>query len=211
MAQAELAEAVEVLVVEEELRDEEVRPGLLLDVERLHRALEALGLDVALGVARGADAEVTPGLAEVGDEVGGMLEVHRAHAGTTIPTQGEHVLDALSDEFVDVGVHVGLRGPDAGEVCEGRGAEVVLDGGRDPGRVEVVARSAGGVGDRDPVRRGRGHLARYLVGILKGHLALGRKDLERIGLPRGKLVDDSHGCPSPLRFVEPILTSGETI
>ena len=140
-----------------------------------------------------------------------MLEVNRADAGTTVPAQGEHVLDALSDELVDVGVHVGLRSPDAGEVRKGRGAEVVLDGGCDLGRVEVVARSTGGVGDRDPVRQGRGHLARYLVGVLQRHLTLGRKDLERIGLPRGKLVDDSHGCLSPLRFVEPILTSGETI
>ena len=58
MAQALLTEPVEILVVKEELGDQVVGTCLLLEVERAEALLLRGGLDVALGVAGGADAQV---------------------------------------------------------------------------------------------------------------------------------------------------------
>ena len=144
----------------------------------------------------------------MGDEVGGVDEVDLPHTRTTVTAQREHVLDALMHELADIGVHVRAGRTEAGEVRERRGTEVPLDGRRDLGGVEPVARSTRRVGDGDPVRRGPGHLAGDLIGVLEGHLALGWKDLERVGLPCGELIGDSHGWSPPYRFVEHILAAG---
>ena len=185
MAQALLAEAIEVLVVKEELGDQVVGAGLLLEVERAEALLLRGGLDVPLGVARGADAELGPAVAQVGDKVGRVAEVARLAPGGAVAAQGEHVLDPGLPERVDVGVHVIARRAEAGEVREGGDAEVALYRGGDGHGVRRVARAAGGVRDRDPVRAVPRHLARHLVGGLQGKLPLGREDLERERLPRG--------------------------
>ena len=208
MAQALLAEAIEVLVVKEELGDEVVRTGLLLEVERAEALLLRGRLDVALRVAGGAYAEVRAAGAQVGDEVGGVRKVPGLATGGAIAAQGEHVLHARGGELLHVGVHVLARGAQAGEVRERRHAQVALDL---PGYGDGVCRVAGaarGVGDRYPVRSVRRHLAGHGVRGLERHVPLGRENLERERLMPRELVCDPHASPSPRNLGAILLAAG---
>ena len=60
-----LAEAVEALVVKEELRHKEARAGVLFLLEVFDRSVEVLTGNVALGVGRGAHAKA--GVDELGE------------------------------------------------------------------------------------------------------------------------------------------------
>lgn len=66
---AEVAEALERLVVEEELRHEEVGAGILLALQVLERSPHGRRLHVSLRIAGSAEAELGVLCLEVGDEV----------------------------------------------------------------------------------------------------------------------------------------------
>ena len=192
MAQALLAEAIEVLVVKEELRDQVVSTRLLLEVETAVALLHVRGLHVALRVARGADAQVIALAAEVGDEVGRMREVLCLAPRAAIPSQGEDVLHARGMQLANVGVHISLGGAQAREVRQRGQAQVALEGGGDGHGVLRVAGATGRVGHGHPVRLVLGKGTCHLVGLLKRKVPLWREDLEGEGLLGGKLLGYLH-------------------
>lgn len=178
-----LAEAVERAVVEEELRHEEARPGVLLGLEAPQVGVEALAGDVALGVGGGADAE--PGVDEGGDQLRRAGEVAGRRAGDRVAAQREDVLDPRPSELLDLLLESGAGHALAGEMRDRRDGVHVLNHRRHLGRGAGVAAAACGVGYADEGRLEPGELPGDAGGVLARKLAFRGEDLERDGLRPG--------------------------
>ena len=152
---AGLVDVVEVdLVVEEELGDQEARARLhlLARVAQVARAIR--GVEVHLGEARGAHAEVEA-LADQPDQLHRVGEPARVRlprglAARRVAAEGEHVLDAGGLDLLEE-LHEALaRLADARQVRHRLDAEVALDRLRDLDGA-VAGGAAGAVGHRDVV------------------------------------------------------------
>ncbi len=119
-----IAEAQEIVGVEEELGDAAVGAGIDLALEILQVGFGVRRIGVLLGIAGGADLERAD-LLQADDELGGigvaagMRAVLAAHAGRRIAAQRHDV----SDAGIPIGprdlVDLALGCADAGEVCRG--------------------------------------------------------------------------------------------
>ena len=87
-----LAEAIEVVVVEEQLGDEEVGAGILLRAQMTDVLARVQAVDVSLGVGRRAHAQLR--LLQARDELAGITEVGRLLAIHKVAAQGEHCFHA---------------------------------------------------------------------------------------------------------------------
>ena len=95
-----------VRVVEEQLGDDEVQPGVDLLAQVLEIQLAVGALLVTLGVAGAAEAEVVALLADEANQLGGVSEAvlrgrESALALRRIATQGEDVFDAAVAQAVE--------------------------------------------------------------------------------------------------------------
>src|SRR5262249_20177885 len=141
-------------VVEEQLGDHEVEAGVDLGAKVRDVAVEIAALDVPLGAAGAAEADLLAvALADEADQVGGVAEaaggaLEALLPGRGVATQGHDVVDARVDELIDDAADLGLGGADAGEVGHGRQVRLALDPADD---LEGLAarRAAGAVRHRD--------------------------------------------------------------
>ena len=179
-----LAEAVEALVIKEELCHKEARAGVLLLLEVLDREIKILAGNVALGVGCGAHAKA--GVNELGDEVasigvvrGGLVVLGRA--GGQVAAQGQHVFHAGRAILIDLGGDIGMGAAYASEVRDRGRIEFARDHMCDGGGGGAVARATGGTSDRDKARRKLAQVARHFASRIEGKLALGREHLKRNG------------------------------
>ena len=182
-----LDEVEVVLVVEEELRDQELRAGRNLVLAVAQVGLRVGRLGVGLRVAGAADAEVVRlrdqrgQLGPVRETAGDGLELGLP-LGRVAP-QGEHVLDAGVAHLAEHVVKLLARVAHAGEMRHRLDAELVLDALHDVDRERARA-AARAIGDGDE-GRARGCAAppglEQLLLALRG---LGREELEREARPR---------------------------
>lgn len=195
IAQALLAEAVEVVVVEEKLGYQEVRSRLLLYTQSAHGLVKRGRLHVALGIASGTDAQRGGRLVEVCYQVGGMGEVDYIYARPTVTSKREHVLDSRRAKAVHVGVDIGSSCPHAGEVSQRGDPKVALNPGGNGYGIGGVSRTSRRIRNRNPVWLVFCDLGSYSIRLFERHFSLGRKYLKRERLPSRKLVGNLHGSP----------------
>src|ERR671915_786271 len=186
------------IVVEEQLRDQEARPGVLLGARVAQVAVAVGRVGVDLGEASGAYAEVEA-LLDQADQLDRVVEPARVRAplglaARRVAAQGQHVLDARGLDLLE-DLDEALAGlADAGEVRHRLDAEVLLD---PPGQLDGAAAggAAGAVGHRHVVRRVvTQHLQRALERLL-ALVRLGREELE--GEDRTALYEElgyAHGA-----------------
>ena len=124
-------ELEELLVVEEQLRHEEIRAcvDLLFEVGQI--GAHALRFDVFLRIARGADAKIVVAL-EHRDQLGRVGEAagRRDECGFTlrrVAAQREDVLNAGAGEIVEERSQLGARRSDARDVSDDGQADFVLN------------------------------------------------------------------------------------
>ena len=171
-------------VVEEELGDEEVHPGIDLDLEMGEVARQVARLGMSLRIGGGSHAEAPPLLLrpDEGHQIAGVREPAGMRregplAAGRIAAQQEHVLDARLGHLVEDARHVVSGRPGAGDVCHrlDLGVELeTLDEVDGPGPL----RASGPVGHRDeggPQRPERLHGQEELPLPLVG---AGREELE---------------------------------
>src|SRR5690242_12217227 len=178
-----LAEAQEVVALEEELGDAAVGAGIDLALQVLEVGIDARRIGMLLGIARDADLEVAD-LLQAGDQCGGigvaagMRAVLAAHAARRIATQRHDVADAGVPVGAGDIVDLALGGGDAGEMGGGLDAGLLLEPHHRLVRA-LAGRAAGAVGhgEESGLER-RETLDRLPQGAL-GRLGLGRRELER--------------------------------
>ena len=100
------------------------RPASTLRLEVAEVVVAERRLDVALGVAGAADAEVVVALADEAHQLRGVAEAARrrvelALPGRRVAAEGEHVLDAHRQELLHQIAQLLAGVPDAGEVGHG--------------------------------------------------------------------------------------------
>lgn len=83
-----LAEAIEVVVVEEQLGDEEVGAGILLRAQMTNVLARVEAIDMPFRISRRAHAQA--GRFQARDELVGIAKIGRLLAGRKIAAQSEH-------------------------------------------------------------------------------------------------------------------------
>ena len=187
------------LVVEEQLRDQEIDAGLDLGRQVVEVARQIPALDVPFGIARRRDGHaIAQPAAQEGDQLGGVgqsvgrrLEV--VGAGRRIAPQRDDVANAAFDQAIEDLAQLGAARSDAGEMGHGPDAELALDAGHELDG-PLAVRSTGAVGDRDIGRVEIGEVADGPLEVRHPGVGLGGKELEGIDGPRtAEEVADAHG------------------
>ena len=184
------------LVVEEELRDEEVRAGFDLQPHVAKLVLDVWALGMLFRAARGADAEAVSAPAHKGDEVAPVRELRiggdeRLTGCRRVAAKCEHVRDAFALHPVqDLPRPIG--GVGACEVGHRFDVVVPFDACH---QLECLLAGAHAVGDRDPVRGMAGEGRNRALQRFDLALVARRHELERdAGLAPSEHVCDSHRC-----------------
>lgn len=195
-----VAEAMEALVVEEELGDEEIGSGLDFLLEVVQILLAVGTLDVPFGVGGGGDAEASrEGAPDVGDEFRGVgIAFHDIEPFEgTIASKGEDVGDAPIQQGIADGVQLGDVVAHARQVGHGVQAVDAVEPRGDFDR-PVPARASGAVGDADVARFQVGYGLDGVVDFLDGDVGLGGKDFEGDdGSGPAEEIDDEQATPLP--------------
>ena len=176
-AGGQVAEAEEVLVVKEELRHKELRACVLLLAQVGDVVLKRDAGDMAFGIGRRTHAEA--GLAQHGNDIGGVGEIALRRVGPRVAAQSKNVLDAGGAHLGDFLFKHGTRKALAGEVRHAGHTELILDKRSDRRRGAGIARAASRVGYRDERRIQLDQLACDAAGLDLSQVAPGRKNLKR--------------------------------
>ena len=172
-----LAETVEIIVVEEQLRDEEARSRIDLLLQVLDVDLRVDAIDMPLGIRRSAHAKT--GIGKRRDKILRKAELGGLNSCRDITAQCKDVLDVVRTQILDGGCNRRRGRPSAGEVRDADRAEVRLD---DLGHIVsgmLVAAAARRVGDGNEVGAKRGEASCNLARGTVVQIALRREDLER--------------------------------
>jgi enterochelin esterase-like enzyme len=198
-----VAEAVELRVVEEQLRHDEA-PAVVdfaLQVFEISRHVEALR--VAFGIARDADAELVASADEF-DQLVGIREAafggdEIGLARLRVAAEGQDVADAGVPQFVHDPAQFLGGVADAGEVGHRADLQLVLDA-LDQIDGLLAGAPAGAIGDGDVAGVQRVQFADRPVELREPLLVLGREKLERYRrLPQPNDLVNPHRSDSTLR------------
>lgn len=212
-----VAEAKEVGVIEEELRDDRACAGVDFAFEMFEIASEVEALWMTFGEPRASD-EGLGDRSDVGNELVGVLE----SAGRTCPcasagriaAEGQNVVHVLGGELLDDRSDLVGGVSDASQVGENVDPDVVLNPAREFDGLGPRA-SARAIGDADVAGVEGFESVDGLIKACPPFIGLGRKELKTDrGPPRGECLVESHNqdntSPKRTRPAQSIRSSGWT-